>query len=167
MSATEEFPQTRDGIPLALITAAWMLYLLVIPFEELVQGAPLYWLLLFNAGSAFVIGVLAIVQHSWWSRFCTVFFIGTLWLLYVIYWAEPILELSPYTQLSFPELVQSIAYTKVRFIEEFFSNGRVWASICKAIWEIMPFLQFVLVVYWASTVFLRRQQNHSGTITGN
>ena len=138
----------RDNTPLVLITASWVVYVLLFPFGQLVQGPLLLWLLLLNAGTAVMAGVLAIVRNSQSWRLITAILTGTLWLLYAVHWARPLLDLSPVSNLTFAELLLQIARTKARILGASISGGRIWEGVAYAYWEFMPFLHIPLVLYW-------------------
>ncbi len=132
-------------IPL-FIAVSWGMYLLIFPYDELVKGPLILWLLLLSAVIGLIGGVLGQIQHSTWGKYSLLVLTLFVGLLYLAYWGKTVLNLGQ--DAGFSNMLLSILRIKIGLIREFMSSGRIFGGIAFIFWELMPFLQLVLILIW-------------------
>jgi hypothetical protein len=133
--------------PILAITS-WALYLVVFPFEKLLGGAPLFWILILVALAALVTSVLDGIHPAKKYAVTMLCLISLLELMYLAHWGKSILTMAPALKTGLIDIILHVLDIKTKLATMVFKMGQFWNGIAYSYWEIMPILQGILGIYW-------------------
>jgi hypothetical protein len=129
---------------------SWALYVAIFPYENLVSGPPLFWLLIFFALAALVTNVLSIARPpSRGYAILMIVHISALIFLYVTYWGKSVMTMAPALQSDLIGAILSVLRTKMKLVSNWLATGRILDGAIYSYWEFMPFLQIFFLAYWS------------------